>query len=189
MNKIENVESAVKTLLSATFGTSIASIKTDTKVKLSAKNKHLDIRKLTSASVILFNHIKDYEIYYRAVMRSVRALNDNIDESFVFEKSEASFFHSDCFSIVINKKDLTKRYLYACYHKASSVYMLDNEVIEKNAVASYMTASEAKALLTDKSVVYSVKNAVYHNVICRTISLENIVEIKACKQSLTELLA
>lgn len=189
---MNNIEIAVKSMLANSCGTSIASIETNTKVKLSAKNKELDIRKLTTGTVILFSRILNYEIYYHAVMRSIHKLNDinDIDDTFVYEKSEASFFHdAECFSIVVNKKDMTKKYVYACYLKAKSAYMLDDKQLSKIEVAEFMTASEGKSLLSDKSIVYSVKNAVYHNVICRTISLDNVVEIKACKQSLTELLA
>ncbi len=178
------IESQVKSLLSNVKGTTFANVTYVTDVALSAKNKALSIKKHTNANVILFAGIKDYEVYYKSVMRSVKKLNDIADD-FVFEKSEATYFHdADCFSIAINKKDTDKKYLYAIYNNAESFYTMNDKIIDKMTVASYMTPSGAKALLDDKSIVYSVKNEVKHNVICRTVSLHNIKKIKAMKQEI-----
>lgn len=181
MNKIKIAIIELLANVSVTF----ANVEYTTNVVLSAKNKALAVKKHTSANVMLFSNIKSLDLYKKSVERSIERLNDTVVD---FKTSEASYTHnSDCFSIVTNKKDLTKQYLFCVFNnnvKSSSYYTLDNEIISKNDVAALMTASASKALLSDKSLVYSALNDCTHDVIVRTISLQNITKIKAMKQEL-----
>jgi hypothetical protein len=181
---MNTIKTAIINLL-ANVSVTFANVEYTTSVVLAAKNKHLAVKKHTSANVMLFSNIKALDLYKRSVERSIERLNDTVID---FKTSESSFTHdADCFSIVTNKKDTTKQYLFCVFNnnvKSHSYYTLNDIIIEKNAVATFMTASASKALLSDKSVVYSALNDCTHDVIVRTISLANITKIKAMKQVL-----
>lgn len=163
-------------LLANVKGTTFAQINTDTEVKPAAANKHHSIRKLTSASVQLFAGLKDYAVYKRQVERSAGT------EDFVV--SDTWFAHTDCFSVVEHKQT-GKHYLYAIFNNAHSTFTVDGAYATRQEVAALLTPSAAKALLDDSGEVYNKTNAVTHNVICRTVALENVKAIRAVRQELT----
>ena len=157
-------------LLSTVKGTTFASIDTDTEVKPAAAHKHVSIRKLTTARVQLFNSIRDYEIFAKAVRRSA-----GVDE---FEQSDNWFEHTDCWSVVRHPVKGTE-YLYAVYNGAQSTFTIDGVPATRAEVAALLTPSAAAKLVDDSGVVYNKKNDVEHTVIPRVIALENVKRIKA----------
>lgn len=160
----------VKAQLANTKGTTFARIETDTEVKPAAANKAHVIRKHTMANVQLFNGIKDYEIYAKAVKRSA-----GTDE---FVQSDNYFEHTDCWSVVKHKsKDAY--YLYCVYNKAQSTFTIDGVVATRTQVAALLTPSAAAQMLDTSGVVHNVRNDVEHDVIVRTIALANVVSITA----------
>lgn len=160
----------IQAVLANTKGTTFAEIDTDTEVKPAAANKHHVIRKLTTANVQLFNGIKDYEIYARAVKRSA-----GVDE---FEQSDNYFEHTDCWSVVKHKGN-GKEYLYCVYNGAKSEFTIDGQAATREQVAALLTPSAARALLDTSGRVHNVRNDVEHSVIVRTIALANVKQIKA----------
>lgn len=166
----------VKAVLEAARGTTFAEIETDTEVKPAAANKHRTIRKLTTANVQLFNGIKDYEIYAKAVKRSA-----GVEE---FVQSDNYFEHTDCWSVVKHKsKDAY--YLYCVYNGAKSTFTIDGVAATREAVAELLTPSAAKSLLDTTGTVHNRRNDVEHDVIVRTISLANVKKIRAQGVELT----
>ena len=180
-NKVTPVD--VKQLLNNVKGATMANFTTVTDVKLSAANKDIVIKKVSVASIQLFNSIKDFnKIYKEAVKRSAIKLGIsskiNIEE---FQPSDTYFEHTDCFSLCKHKlKD--EYYLYALYNSSKSVYVMDGKIVDKQTVASYMTPSAAKELLNPTPVTHNVTNDVVHDVVIRTLKLSNIVRIAADKQ-------
>jgi hypothetical protein len=166
----------VQQLLNNVRGTTFANITTNTQVKTAAAHKLLDIRKITTASVQLFNNIVNFDIYANAVKRSA-----NVTE---FVTSDTYYEHTQCYSIV-QHKTTGEHYLYAVYNNAKSVYMLNNVQLSKQEVAQYLTASAAAQLLSDSTSTYNATNNVTHNVIVRIIKLANITSITAMQQTIT----
>lgn len=160
----------VKAQLAATKGTTFARIETDTEVKPAAAHKAHNIRKLTLANVQLFNGIKDYEIFAKAVKRSA-----GVEE---FVQSDNWFEHTDCWSIVKHKsKDAY--YLYAIYNKAESVFTIDGAPATRAQVAALLTPSAAAQLLDTSGETYNKRNDVTHSIVPRVVALANVVSIKA----------
>ena len=162
-------------LLDTVKGVTFASIDTDTEVRPAAANKHISIRKLTTAQVQLFNGVKDYEIFARAVRRSA-----GVEE---FVQSDNWFEHTDCWSIVRHPSKGTE-YLYAVYNGARSTFTIDGVDATRAEVAALLTPSAAAKLMDDSGVVYNRRNDVEHDVIPRVIALENVKAIRAMGQEL-----
>jgi hypothetical protein len=159
---------------SATF----ASIEYVTSVATSAKFKHLRITKHTNANVTLFSKLLDFNVFARAVKKSAAKLENDSQKVSEFQTQENYFEHTDCFSIVKHKtKDAY--YLYAHFNNAKSTYYVDNIEVSKEEVYQYLTKSVAEKMQQDSSVTHNKQNDVYHSVICRTISLDNIKIITA----------
>jgi hypothetical protein len=175
----------VAALLSPLKGTTFANVTQVTPVKVAARFKDLDIKKVTIANVQLFNNLKEYTyVYSAAVKRSAEKIQTNDQDKVEnFEKSDNWFEHTECFSVVKHKSK-PQFYLFALYNNAESVYTLDDQSVSKEIVADFCTPSEAKKLLDDSGIVENKKNGIEHTVIARTIDLSNIVSIKAMKQQL-----
>lgn len=176
----------VAQLLANTKGTTFASIQQVTPVATSAANKHRQVQKHTTASVQLFNNVKDFaNVYTAAVKRSAGKIEENnADAVNNFQQQDNYFEHTDCFSVVVNKKDPTKFYLYAIYNSADSTYTIDNQPATKEQVAELLTASARDKLLNPTPIVHNVSNDVLHTVQVRTVALDNVVQITANKQTL-----
>lgn len=176
----QTIKEALKTVSGATF----ASITYKTDVAPSASNKHISITKRTTANIQLFNNLTDYNVYERAVKRSANKIEEN-DTANVesFTANSASFTHDEeCFSIVKNKKS-DQQYLYAIYNSVSgSQYYINGEPASKEDVAQYLTPSASKKLLGDNEITYNQTNDIVHDVVVRTIKLENIEQMKVCGQ-------
>ena len=177
-NKMIN-SNTVKALLSNVKGTTFANLVLITNVGTSAANKATVIKKHTAAQVMLFNGIKDYDIYAKAVMRSAEHISK---EESAFIQSDTWFTHDmDCHSIVSHNKT-GKEYLYAVFNNSKSSYTVDGVPATKALVATYLTPSAAKLLLNPPALIYNVKNDVHHTVFVRTVLMESIVSITAMKQ-------
>jgi len=182
---INIVPAQVKALLADVRGTTFASIVQVTDVKLAAAHKAVSIKKVTEASVQLFNNLSEFtSVYTNAVKRSASKIADN-DAQLVsqFAAQENWFAHTDCYSLVKHKtKDA--HYLYAIYNKAASVYVKDGAELTKHEVAEYMTPSAARDLLEPYDHNLNVGHDVLHDVQVRVVALQNIVSIVAQKQLL-----
>lgn len=170
-------------LLQNVRGTTFAQIAYVSKVATSAANKSANVQKVTVANVQLFNNVKDFNIYANAVMRSANKLNTdaNVTE---FTTSETYYEHTNVYSVVKHKTN-GNEYLYAVYNNSASMYFINNAPATKQEVAQLLTASASKALLQPSNTVTNVTNSVTHDVIVRTIALQNIVSINAMQQSVT----
>lgn len=149
-----------------------------TSVKTAAKFKNVNIVKTTTANVQLFANIKTANIFKNAVQKNANVANFNVSSNY--------FTHTSCYSIVKHKiKNLL--YLYAIFNNVSSVtYTINNVTATKQQVATYLTASAANKLLnSNTSTTHNKTNNVTHNVIVRTIALNNIKSITANKQTIT----
>lgn len=166
----------IAALLTDVKGTTFAQVSYETEVKPAAANKHRSIRKLTSASVQLFAGLKDFAVYKRQVERSAGTED--------FQVSDTWFAHTDCFSVVEHKQT-GKQYLYAIFNSAHSSFTIDGSYATREEVAALLTPSAAKTLLDDSGEVYNKTNDVTHNIICRTVALENVKAIRAVRQELT----
>lgn len=156
-----------------TTSTTFANVKYTSEVKLAAKNKHLNVHKEVEANVTLFNNIRDYNVYARAVMKR----SDSELEPTEFKTNTTYFEHTDCFSIVQHKtKD--KEYLYCIMNNIkSSTYYINGEQATKEQVMELVTPSVRKQM-EQGSTSYNKTNDVTHNLVLRTIALENINELK-----------
>ena len=170
----------------ARTSTTFAQIQYTTQVATAAKHKHVNITKVTNANVQLFNNINAFtNVYANAVKRSAnniqQAQNANVNN---FATQQNYFTHTQCYSIVQHKTN-NNLYLYAIFNNAKSIYFINNVQSTKQQVAQYLTASAAQALLQQNNVVHNVTNNVLHTVHVRTIALQNINSITACKQNIT----
>ena len=178
--KTQNMIETVKALLNN--GSNIATITYKTDVKTSAKFKDTKIEKTSRASVMLFKSLSDYtDVYINAVKKTAGKIAEN-DSTKVesFEKSENYFSHDrDCHSIVYHKTN-NKAYLYAIFNKTyETVYTIDSVEVDKSEILQYLTPSEVKKMLDSNSLTYNKTNDIIHNVIVRTISIDNILSINA----------
>jgi phenylpyruvate tautomerase PptA (4-oxalocrotonate tautomerase family) len=175
----------VADMLAQVRGTTFASIVQVTKVALAAKHKAITIKKVTEASVQLFNNISEHtSVWANAVKRSASKLTGNDAEAVAgFEAQSNWFEHTDCYSVVKHKTQ-DKYYLYAIYNSGNAVYMMDGNELSKDEVAQYMTPAAARDLLDTDNRTVNVTHDIEHSAVCRATSLENIVSIVAQKQLL-----
>lgn len=178
--------SDVEHLLSTVNGTTFANFTSVTDVKTAAAHKSINIKKVTVANVQLFNGIKDFtNVWEAAVKRSAEKLGvssqADIDN---FSTQDTYYSHTNCFSVV-KHKEKDEYYLYAIYNGASSAYVINGELVDKEVVAQYLTPSAAKELLNPSDTVVNKANNVEHKVVIRTPKLSNIVDITASKQNIT----
>ena len=174
----------VKSVLSG-YGVTFAGMEYQTSIPTAAKFKtDILIEKRTIANVMLFQSIKDFEIYKKSVMRSINSI-DGQESITDFEVSDNWFEHSDtdCFSIISSKKT-GEKYLYFISNNAQSQYYINGELVEKTDIKQYLTPSKAKELFDNDGIVYNKKNDVMHTIHPRTLKLENIITLKANKQTI-----
>ena len=158
---------------------SFANVQYISAVKTAAKHKAVSIHKQVTANILVF--ASSYA-YVQAVQRSAQKHNSAQNAS-NFVASKTHFAHNtNCYSIVTNNNNTAKQYLYCAVQNAKSIYYINNVAATKQAVAQYLTASAAKALLADTNVVHNKNNNVTHTLQIRTISLSNIKQIKVNKR-------
>jgi hypothetical protein len=173
--------------LLANTSVTFANIQYVTTVQLAAAHKLQNIVKVTSANVILCSNIKaQTSVYANKVKKTAAAIaSNNAADVAAFTAAANYFEHTACHCIVQHKQHASKQYLYAIYNNAQSMYLHNNNVVSKQHVAQYLTASAAKTLLQESNTVHNVTHNITHSVQVRTIALSNIVQIKARKQLLT----
>jgi hypothetical protein len=171
----------IKNLLSNVNGVSFAQIEYTTKVATSAKFKELNITKKSKANIQIFNNIKEFtNVYANAVQRNLNKQGSTIE----FVAQDNYFVHTDVYSIV-EHKTTGKPYLYAIFNnRSSSEYFINGNSATKEDVALYLTNS-ARDKLLNPTKTYNALNDIEHDVIVRTIAIENIDTLKAFKQTLT----
>lgn len=172
--------------LLANVTTTFAQILYTTTVATAAKHKHINITKATTANVQLFSNIKAFtSVYQNAVKRTAAQIAENTKQAIEDYAAQTNYFeHTACYSIVKHKLH-DKLYLYAIFNNARSTYFIDGQLATKHQVATYLTPAAAAKLLGDNTVVYNKTHDILHTVQVRTIALDNIHSITACKQTVT----
>jgi len=170
--------------LLANVSVTFAQILYVTNVLTAAAHKQQQLRKVTCANVILCSNINAHtSVYARKVQRSAAKIASNSAQAVAaFNAQDNYFAHTQCYSIVVHKQHASKYYLYAIYNNAQSLYLHNNNVVSKQHIAQFLTASAAQQLLQNNNTVHNVTHDITHNVHVRTIALSNIVQIKARKQ-------
>ena len=158
-----------------------------TKVQLAMQHKAQNILKVTTANVLLANNISAHaQMYARAVRKSAaKHAQNNANSVAQFTAQENWFEHTAMHCIVAHKQHASALYLYAIYNNARSAYVHNNAVVTKQHVAAYCTKSKADALLQQNNTVHNKTHNIVHNVQVRTITLANLVNIRARKQFVT----
>jgi hypothetical protein len=158
-----------------------------TDVTLAAAHKAQSIKKVTSANVMLASTLHaNTQLYARAVRKSALRISNNDVAAVQHFEAQANYFaHTATHCIVVHKQQANKFYLYAIYNNASSVYVHNNAVVNKQHVAQYCTPSAVKQLLQTDNTVHNVTHNIKHTVQVRTVALANIVQVRARKQVLT----
>jgi len=177
----------VEAMLQNVKGTTLASIVQVTDVaSVAAAHKANKVQKVTKASIQLFNNVADYNnVYAAAVKRTASQIADNSAAAVAgFEQQDNYFAHTATFSLVQNKKDASKHYLFAIYNNADSLYFINNTLATKQEVAALLQPAAARKLLEDTSIVHNKTHDIMHTVQVRTIALDSIVQLKAMKQVL-----
>jgi hypothetical protein len=179
--------SDVEQLLANAHGTTFAQIVQVTPVPLARAHQGTPIFKMTVANVQLFNNLKAFsDVYTAAVKRTAEKLGVSDPRKVEdFEKSDNYFEHTSCYSVVAHKLHPEKKYLFAIYNNAESVYLYGGAIVQKSAIVPFLTPSEAKRLLNPNNEVHNVTNDVTHTVQVRTVSLQNIVSVRAMGQQLS----
>ena len=171
----------IVTLLDQTAST-FAKVCYTTKVKTAARNKAYDVRKHTIANVQLFANVNAAtEVFANAVKKSAKKLGQDASH---FESSGNYFHHTDIYSIVKhNIQD--KFYLWCFFNSANSSYTIDGVAATKAQVASLLTPAEADKLLSKQDRrTHNKTHDVEHEVVIRTIGLDNITSITTRKVTL-----
>jgi hypothetical protein len=182
-NKI--IASQIKNLLhnvAATF----AQITYVTQVQLAAKHRHENIQKVTIGNVLLCgDQTTQVDVYARKVRKSAAEVLDNDPRAVRDFTADGRYFHHTKTHCIVQHNDYDwKQYLFAIFNNAKSVYVHNGQLVNKEYVAQFCTASGAKEMLEANSYVMNKKHGIMHNVHVRTIALDNIVEIKARKKLL-----
>lgn len=150
-----------------------------------AAHKNVIINKCTNANIILCSNIAAHtNVYANKVRKSaLQYANNSREDIDNFDTSTASFTHTDCYSVVQNKKVATKFYLYAIFNTAQTVLLHNNTVVTAQYAQQFVTPS---ALAAQRArVTHNKTNNVTHDVVVRTIAISNLVSIRARKQILT----
>jgi hypothetical protein len=173
----------VKSILSGN-GATFAGLEYKTVIPTAAKFKHdVSIEKRTTANVMLFQSVKDFEIYKKAVIKTANMIEgQNVTE---FEVSDNWFEHADkdCYSLIQHKTN-GEQYLYFVANNAKSQYFVNGVAVQKDEIKQYLTPSKAKEVFDENGgVVYNKKNDVMHMMHPRTLKLANIITLTANKQT------
>lgn len=167
----------IRTILTGN-GVTMAGVIFCTEITPAATHKHtVTMRKVTYASVQLFSRIVDRELYTRQVLRSA-GIEPTSAAIANWQKSPAWFEHTETYSLVRHPKTGTE-YLYAVFNSARSECYLNGKGVTRQACAEFMTPSGAKALLDLSGVTYNASNDLEHKLVLRTITLENVVSLRA----------
>ena len=160
-----------------------AQVQYATQVKTAAAHKAVKIVKRTEANVQLFSNIKAAtSVFANAVKRSASQVAGNDAANVEAFQAQSNYFeHTACYSIVQHKTQ-NKLYLYCIYNNAKSEYEIDGVPATKQQVAQYLTPSAAQQLLSPSTTTHNKTYNVEHEVVVRTIALENITSIHAAKQ-------
>lgn len=162
-------------------GTTFANLEYKSQIKTAARFKDVKVEKRTTANVRLFQTIKDFEVYKKAVIKSANTIVENGTVT-DFEVSENWFEHqdADCFSVITHKTNGAK-YLYFIANNAKSQYFVDGVAVDKDFIAQYLTPSEYKKIFENDGVVHNKKNDVLHTMQPRTLKIENIISLTTNK--------
>jgi hypothetical protein len=171
MNTIQAALSIQKLLGAASV--TFAQIDYTTPVKTAAAHRDRFIQKHVNANVQLFANINAATSVFKNAVERSAGVKD-------FQVSDNYFEHSpSCYSLVQHKTQGTM-YLYCIFNKVrSTAYVVDGKPATLQEVAQYLTPAAARDLLEPPKMVYNVTNDVEHDVIVRTIKLDNIHSIRA----------
>jgi|694.fasta_scaffold145359_2 hypothetical protein len=157
-------ENDIINLVANVKGNTRASFCSVTDVPLAAAHKKagVSIIKVSAVGAALYNGMnKDTNPYLN---KMAKAGHDD------HELKQAWHEHyNGVFSLVQKRSNPTEKYLYALPDSGSSIYVMDGVQVDRQTVASYQTASEAKSTL----------GASDEPVACRVYKLANILSIRA----------
>lgn len=162
-------------------GALFAKVKYATSESPAAAFKGVTLGKKTELTALVFQHLDNYEVYRRMIVKSAMQIDGNdIAKVEAFTPGEAWFVHDNpVFSIVSNKKDAGKKYLYHVPLKVKGVkYLVNGEVVPKEEYAKYLTPSKAKDLLNRTPKTHK-RGGFKYDIILRTVGVENITCFKA----------
>lgn len=175
------MENIIADLLASHKGSTIARIEFTTDVKTSAKFKAVDIKKTTTASVLLFGSVKAYTNAYKRRVQATARIIDGNDMQAVdnFEVSDNWHVASESAYSIRLHRDKGTKYLFPMFCKPSkSFFTIDGKPSTRLEVAEYLTPSEQKKLLDDSGIVENKRNGIKHRAIVRTILFANVNWLK-----------
>ena len=170
-------------------GHTFASLVQCTRVSTAAAHKDMMILKMSYSSISIASKLNEFtNLYENAVKRSANKIMDNDAQDVANFQSQGSYFeHTECYSIVQHKSN-ANLYLFAIYHNNfDSVYYnaKSGTIMSKEDVAVFLTPSEAKKLFAEGEVKESVSTGISHTVNVRTVSLQNVISLKAVAEQYT----
>lgn len=154
-------------------------ITTTTQVKTAAKHKEQSIIKVSRALAIL---PISGDTYANMVRESAKNNGATDEDAAKFEVSKSFYEHTDCYPVCKNPKS-GALYLYGIYEKNTApLYFnaLTSEFMTKEEVSEFLTPAEAKKLMNPEKdkVVENKSHDIKHNVMARTVKLENVRDIR-----------
>jgi hypothetical protein len=166
-------------------GVTMANITTVTDVETAAAFRHLNIVKVSRASVQLFNELRDADAYGRAVRRSAGQIADNDPADVAAQRTKETWYvhDADCHSIV-RHRTTGEPYLYAFYNTGASEYVVDGVVTDRADILQYLRDSDRKALL-GTTRTFNVSDNLYHEVVVRVLKMKSIVAVRARNQTVS----
>lgn len=164
-------------------GVNFAGIEYNTDVATAAAHRHHSVRKHTRANVQLFANIQDARrVFEAAVKRSAERIGST--DATHFAAQENYYEHTDTYSIV-RHRTTGRLYLYAIFNSAQSEYTIDGVTATREEVAALLTPSAARAMLEPSATTVNKTHGVEHDVVVRTIALDNIVSVRANHATVT----
>jgi len=171
--------------------TTFANVVQVTRVTTSAQHKALTILKVSSVNVLLSSSALTYT---NAVKNSAskQAVN-NASNVQNFTASKASFTRTDIASIAHSNKTSALQLVYLAFsnvRSANKTYYICAQTLQvlcKNTVSQYLTASASKALLNPSTTIHNVTNNVTHSVHTRSVNMHNVLSITANKTTTSNL--
>jgi hypothetical protein len=171
--------------------TTFANVVQVTQVATSAKYRALTILKVSSVNALFSSSASTYT---NAVKNSAskHAVNNagNVQD---FTASRASFTRTSIASIAHSNKTSALQIVYLTFsnmRSANKTFYVCGQTLQvlcKNTVAQYLTASASNALLNPSNTIHNVTNDVTHSVHTRSVNMHNVLSITANKTTTSNL--
>lgn len=187
----QNTASAVQAMLANTK-TTFAHVVQVTQVKTAAAHKQQTILKVSSVNVMLSTCANTYTnaVKNSAAKQATNSTN-NVNN---FKASKASFTRTSCAAIAHSNKTQALQLVYLAFNNVKSAnktyYICANtmQVLSKEQVAQYLTASAAKQLLNKQTTVTNKTHNIVHTVHTRSVNMHNVISVTANKTTVNNML-